>query len=122
LYSGDFVVHHCETCQRKDVAEVFNRIAVEFAFLSFHIKLVFAESVENFFDVFPMFFRHVGIEADVINVDKDTNVEEVGKDVVHETLKGCGSIRQTERHNNPFKRTVACAESGFPLVAFTDSD
>jgi hypothetical protein len=83
---------------------------------------VLAESVENFFDVFPVLFWHVGIDEDVIDVDEDANVEEVGKDVLHKTLKGCGSIRQTERHNNPFKRTVACVESGFPLIAIADSD
>jgi hypothetical protein len=69
-----------------------------------------------------MFFRSVGIDEDVVDVDEDADVEEVGKDVIHETLEGCGSIHQIKRHNDPFKRTVACVESGLPLVAFTDSD
>jgi hypothetical protein len=130
---------------------------MEFAFLRFRVKLVLVKSSENFFDVFPMFFRGVRIDEDVVDVDEDVvdvdedvvdvdedvvdvdedvvdvdedvvdvdedaDVEEVRKDVVHESLKGCGSICQTERHNDPFKRTVACAESGLPLVAFADSD
>jgi hypothetical protein len=95
---------------------------MEFTFLHFRIKLVFAESAENSFEVFPMFFRSVGIDEDVVDVDEDRDVKEVRKYVVHETLKGCGSIHQTERHDNPFKRTVECAENGLPLVAFADSD
>jgi hypothetical protein len=77
---------------------------MEFTFLRFRRTLVLAKSSENFFDVFPMFFRGVGIDEDVIDVDEDADVEDVGKDVVHESLKGCRSIRQTERHNDPFKK------------------
>ena len=44
------------------------------------------------------------------------------KDIVHEALKSSGSIGKSERHDTPFKGSVACVESGFPFIALLDLD
>ena len=68
---------------------------------------------ENLTDMLMVLFHVVGI-------DEDTYIEHVGEDVVHEVLKSCWCISQTERHNTPFEGAVAGVEGGFPFVTFTD--
>ena len=49
-------------------------------------------------------------------------VKEVAKDVIHETLESGGSVGKSEGHNQPFKRTIAGTESGFPFFASERDD
>ena len=37
-------------------------------------------------------------------------------------LESCGSIGKSEGHNEPFKRTIAGAESGFPFITIHNTD
>ena len=49
-------------------------------------------------------------------------MQEITEDVVHEMLESCGSIGKSEGHNEPFKRTVAGLESGFPFITVCNTD
>ena len=60
------------------------------------------------------------IGQDVIQIDYDTDVKEIGKDGVDEPLESCRGVRQTERHDEPFVRTIVHAEGGFLLVTGGD--
>ena len=95
---------------------------MEVAFLGFGIKSVFSESAEYFSDMFLVRGDVVGVYEDVIKVDDNADVKEIGKDVIHEVLKGCQSIGESERHYCPFIRSVVSPECGFPFVAFCDAD
>ena len=64
----------------------------------------------------------VRVDEDVIQVHEDANIEEVAKNVVHESLKGGWRIGESERHYTPFKRAIASLECSFPFVTFTDLD
>jgi hypothetical protein len=64
----------------------------------------------------------IGIDQDVVQVYKDTNIEEVGEDVVHETLKSSQSIGKAERHNTILKGSITGSEGSFPFITFGDSD
>ena len=37
-------------------------------------------------------------------------------------LESCGSIGKSKGHNEPFKRTIAGSESGFPLITIRNMD
>ena len=49
-------------------------------------------------------------------------IQEVTKNVVHESLECRRSIGQHEGHDNPFKGAVAGLKGGFPFVAFHNVD
>jgi len=71
---------------------------VKFAFLYFGIKTNLAEMLEYFFNI-PVMFRHViRINEYIIQIDYDTNIQEVRENVIYELLKSYGSISETERH------------------------
>ena len=70
--------------------------------------------------MFTVLFHVVGVDEDVIQVDKDAYIEHVGEDVIHEVLKSCWCISQTEGHNTPFKSAIVGVEGGFPFITFTD--
>ena len=61
------------------------------------------ETLEYFFYM-PVMLRHV-IQVDeyIIQIDYDTDIQEVRENVVHESLEGHGSIDKTKEHYRPFK-------------------
>lgn len=118
----DFLLVHKDTVRRDDISEEFHSVGVEIAFLGFAEEVVRAKSFEHFADMLNMLVRIVGIDEDIVEVNHDVDVKEVGENVVHEGLKSGRSIGETERHNEIFICTIASAECGFPLVASSNSD
>ena len=51
-----------------------------------------------------------------------THIQEVREDIVHEALKSGGGIGKSERHDTPFKRSIASVEHSFPFIALLDPD
>ena len=49
-------------------------------------------------------------------------LQEIREDVVHEALESGVSIGKSERHDTPFKGSVASAEGGFPFITLLDPD
>jgi hypothetical protein len=98
-----FVFSHLESVRGKDVSEVFHTVPVEFAFPSVGIQAMLPESVEDFFDVLFVLGHIVRVDQDVIEVDNDTDIEEVAEDVIHEALKGHRDVGKSEWHYQPFK-------------------
>ncbi|GBG67438.1 hypothetical protein CBR_g573 [Chara braunii] len=69
----------------------------------------------------------VGLEGgaknkDVVEVDHDTNFEEVAKDVVHGGLECGGGVSETERHYEKLVVPEAGAEGGLVGVLLADAD
>jgi len=50
-----------------------------------------------------MFGHVIQIDKYIIQIDYDTDIQEVKENVVHELLKSHGSIGETERHYELFK-------------------
>ncbi len=67
-------------------------------------------------------FHIVGVDEDVVKIDDNTNIEHIGEDVVHESLERSWGIGKSERHDLPFKRSIAGSECGFPLITFGYAD
>jgi len=84
--------------------------------------MVFSEASEHFTDMVTMEIGIVGVDEDVIQVHEDANIEEVAKNVIHESLKGSWRIGESDRHYTPFKGAIASSECGFPFVTFMDLD
>jgi hypothetical protein len=95
---------------------------VEEAFLEFSEETILTESPEYFTDMLSVVLEVVGVDEDIIEVDDDRDVSEVGEDFVHETLEGRGRIAKTEGHNQEFKSAVAGPEGGFPFITRSDPD
>ena len=115
-----FVFSHAESVGHQDVSEVFHTVLVKLAFSGVCVEAMFPEPAEDFFDVLFVLRHVVGVDEDVVEVDDDTDIEEVAEDVVHETLKGRGCVGKSEGHHQPFKRAVASAEGGLPFFTFCD--
>jgi hypothetical protein len=77
---------------------------------------------QYFTDVFLMFGQIVGVDEDIVEVHDDAYIKHISEDVIHKTLKDRRTIGQAERHDFPFEQAISGSESGFPLVAFDDSD
>jgi hypothetical protein len=66
-------------------------------------------------------FRWIlGINEDVVQIYNDIDVEEVRKEVIHESLESSRSVGQALGHDEPLKRAVASSERGFPFIAVSD--
>jgi hypothetical protein len=81
-----------------------------------------SESSEDFSDLSLVLFFVIRVNEDVIQVYKDTDVEQVRKDVIHKSLKCSRSIGKSERHDTPFKGAILGLEHCFPFVTFSDMD
>jgi len=98
-----FVVGHGEARRRKNVSQILYQLGVEFAFLCFGIKTNLAETLEHFFYILVMFKHVIRVDEYVIQIDHNTDIQEIGENVIHKSLKGRGSIGETEGHYRPFK-------------------
>src|SRR5438034_9137310 len=67
-------------------------------------------------------FHVFGVDEDVVEVDDDGNIKEIGEDVVHEVLECCWRVCQSKRHYPPLERPISGSECSFPLVACGDAD
>jgi hypothetical protein len=118
----DFGGVHTQTHQRQDITEVLNRVSVESAFVNSGIEVVLLESSKYFTYMFLVKLGVVGIDEDIVKIDNNTNIEHVGEDVVHKSLERHGGVGKSERHDLPFKRSIAGSECSLPLITFGYSD
>ena len=66
---------------------------MKFTFICMGEKAVSAESAEYFLDMLFVLRKVVGIDQYVIQIDNDINVYHIHKDVIHEPLKSCRSVK-----------------------------
>jgi len=99
----DFVIRHNKARRRKDVFQILYQLGVEFAFLCFSIKTSLVKMFEYFFHMLVMFRHVIQVDEYIIQIDHDTDIQKVRENVVHESLKGHGSIGKAEGHYRPFK-------------------
>ena len=91
-----FVIGHGKARRRKDISQILYRLRVEFAFLCFGIKISLMEMLEYFFYMLVMFGHVIQVDEYIIQIDHDTDIQKIGENVVHELLKGYGSIGKTK--------------------------
>jgi hypothetical protein len=118
----DFGGVHTQTRRRQDITEVLNRVGVESAFVDSGIEAVLSESSKYFAYMFSVKLGVVRVDEDIVEIDDNTNIEHVGEDVVHKSLERRRGVGKSERHDLPFKRSVAGSECGLPLITFGYAD
>ena len=91
---------------------------MKFAFICTGEKAVSAKSPQHFLDMAFMLCEVVRIDQDVVQIDNDIDVYHIRENVVHESLKSCGSVSKAFWHYQPLERSILSPESGFPFVSF----
>ena len=61
------------------------------------------EMLEYFLNMLVMFEHVIWVDEYIIQIDNDTDIQQIRKNVVYELLKGYKSIGKTKRHYRPFK-------------------
>ena len=95
---------------------------MEFTFLWLGEEIVFSEALEDFTDMFLMGLEVLGVYQDIIQIDDNTDIEEVHEDAINKLLESCRSICQAEGHDIPLKGTIPHAECSFPFITFCNAD
>ena len=76
---------------------------MEFVFLCFGIKTSLVETLEYFFYMLVMIGHVIRVDEYVIQIDHDTNIQNVRENVIHELLEGHRSIGKTKEYYRTFK-------------------
>ena len=82
--------------KRKNISQILYRLRVELVFLYFDIKDSLVEMFEYFLNILAMFRYIVGVNEYIIQIDHDTDIQKIEKEVIHELLKDCRSIGKTK--------------------------
>jgi len=97
------VVRHGKARKRKNVSQILYRLRVEFTFFCFGIKTSLVEMLKHFFYILVMFRHAIQVDEYIIQIDHNIDIQEIGENIIHESLKGCRSIGKTKRYYRPFK-------------------
>jgi len=93
-----FVVGHGKARRRKNVSQILYQLEVEFVFLCFGIKTSLAEMFEYFFYMLMMLRHVIQVDEYIIQIDHNTDIQQIRENIVHESLEGHRSINKTEGH------------------------
>ena len=118
----NFLRGHGESVGRETETEVLGGGGMELTFLWLGKKIVLSEALEDFVDVFLMGLKVLGVYQDVIQIDNNTDIEEIREDAIDELLESCGSICQAKGHDIPLEGTIPYAECSFPFITFCNVD
>ena len=85
---------------------------------------MFPESLEHTSGVLMMEGDVIfGVDSHVVHVDLQPLLwKHICEDVVHEGLKGGGSITESKEHDSGFKESHGGDESGLPLIFLLDAN
>jgi len=52
----------------------------------------------------PLMFGYViGVDKYIIQIDHNTNIQEIGKKIIYKSLESCGSVGKTKGHYRPLE-------------------
>ena len=117
-----FVIRHSKARRGEDVSQILYQLGVKFLFLCFDIKTSLVEMLEYFFYMLVMFGHVIQVDEYIIQINHDTDIQEIGENIVHELLKDCGSIGETKGHYRPFKWSIACPKDSLPFITISDAN
>ena len=117
-----FVIRYGKAKRRKDISQILYQLGVKFTFFCFGIKTSLTEMLEYFLNMLVMFRHVIWVDEYIIQIDYNTDIQKIREEVIHESLKGYGSIGKTERHYKPFKWSVACPKGRFPFITIGNAN
>ena len=109
----NFLHRHGESVRRETETEVLSGGGMELTFLWLGKEIVLSEALEDFVDVFLMGLEVLGVYQDVIQIDDNTDIEEICEDTIDELLKSCRGVSQAERHDIPFEGPISLRNAVF---------
>ena len=93
---------------------------MEGTLVSMGVKSVLSESSEHLSDMFLVVINIIGVDQNVVQINENAYIQEIGENVIHKTLKSGRGVGKSERHNAPLKRAITSAECSFPFITSTD--
>ena len=90
---------------------------MELTFVCTGKKSISAESAEYFPNVEFVLGNVVGIDEDVIQIYDEYDVDQIHKDVIHQSLKSSGCISKPFRHYQPLEGTIMGSECSLPFIS-----
>ena len=108
----NFLHRHGESVRRETETEVLSGGGMELTFLWLGEEIVLSEVSEDFVDVFLMGLEVLGVYQDVIQIDNNTDIEEIREDAIDESLESRGSICQAKGHDIPLEGPIPHTECG----------
>ena len=76
---------------------------MKFTFLCFGIKTNLTEILEYFLNMSVMFGYVIRVDEYIIQIDYDTNIQNIRENVVYKLLEDYRSISKTKEHYRPLK-------------------
>ena len=67
--------------------------------------------------MFLMLRGVIRMDQDIVKVDDNIDIKQVGEDVLHEPLEGCQGIAESKGHDQHFKESKVGLEGRLPFVA-----
>jgi len=67
-------------------------------FVTFGIKINLVKIFKYFLNMLAMFGHVIRVDEYIIQIDHNTNIQKIRKEVVHELLKGYRSIDKTKKY------------------------
>ena len=113
---------HGKSAWRKDKAKILDSLHVQFTLSWIQEESMLTELAEYFMDMFGVFRGIIGVYEDIVKVDDDEFIQEVGENVIYEVLEGGRCISEPEGHHAPFERAIAGVEGGLPFVTLSNAD
>ena len=66
---------------------------------------MFPELLQNKLQVLQVLSRSITVDHDVVKIDEHKLPKVFSEDFIHESLEGCGCIRQPETHHCPLEQS-----------------
>ncbi|GBG77247.1 hypothetical protein CBR_g23575 [Chara braunii] len=105
-----------------NLTKVFYARGSKCAFAELGVEFLVAEDGENLAEMIKVGLEGGAENEDVVEVDHDTDFEDVAEDVVHGGLECGGGVGETERHSEKLVVPEAGAEGGLMGVLLADAD
>ncbi|GBG73220.1 hypothetical protein CBR_g12937 [Chara braunii] len=113
---------HADAVGGDNVTKVFYARDSKCAFAELGVEFLVEEDGENLAVMIKVGLEGGAKNKDVVEVDHDTDFEEVAEDVVHGGLECSGGVGETERHYEKLVVPEAGAEGGLVGVLLADAD
>ena len=111
-----FVIGHGKARRRKNVFRILYWLGVKFVFLCFSIKTSLAEMLEYFLNMLVIFRHVIWVDKYIIQIDHNTNIQNIGEEVIYKSLEGYENISKTEGHYRLLKWSIMCFQSSLPFI------
>ena len=89
---------------------------MEFIFLGFGIKASLAEILEYFLNILAIFGYVVWVDKYIIQINYNTDIQEIGKKIINELLERYKSIGKTKEHYRLFKWSIICPKNSLSFI------